>query len=154
MSNESLPSTLKNKAPQRVLICGTFDYLHPGHCFLIREAQKYGTLSVIVAQDGTVERVKGRKPLQNEQKRMKVLRETFPELHVLLGDKENFLTPVLALQPDLLFLGYDQQLPPGIREQDLPCALARLPPFHPEKYKSSLRRCGRTPSSPGPSSGG
>ena len=125
----------------RVLVCGTFDRLHPGHLFFLREALRRGELFVIVARDLTVQRVKGLLPQETEDVRLTKLRKALPHLHPLLGDPEDFLAPVLSIQPDLILLGYDQHLPPGIREADLPCPLERLPAFHPEKYKSSLQRC-------------
>lgn len=128
---------------KRILVCGTFDRLHPGHVFLLREASRRGELFVLVARDATVLHVKGSLPEETEHVRRESLRRAFPRAHVFLGEREDFLTPVRSLHPDLLLLGYDQHLPPGIREADLPCPFERLPAFHPEKYKSSLRRCQR-----------
>lgn len=125
----------------RVLVCGTFDHLHPGHLFFLREALKRGELFVIVARDTTVQRVKGVLPQETEDVRLAKLRKVFPHIHSLLGHPEDFLVPVRSIRPDLILLGYDQHLPPGIHEVDLPYPFERLPAFHPEKYKSSLRRC-------------
>lgn len=125
----------------RVLVCGTFDHLHPGHTFFLQEALKRGELFVIVARDTTVRCVKGVFPQETENMRLDHLRKAFPHSHPLLGNPEDFLAPVRSIQPDLILLGYDQHLPPGVSEADLPCPFERLPAFHPEKYKSSLRRC-------------
>ncbi|MBI2524115.1 adenylyltransferase/cytidyltransferase family protein [Candidatus Peregrinibacteria bacterium] len=125
----------------RVLVCGTFDRLHPGHLFFLREARKRGELFIIIARDATVQRVKGLLPQETEDVRLAKLQKALPHVHPLLGNPDDFLAPVRSVQPDLILLGYDQHLPPGIREVDLPCPFERLPAFHPEKYKSSLRRC-------------
>lgn len=125
----------------RVLVCGTFDCLHPGHIFFLSEALKRGELFVLLARDTTVQHVKGSLPQETEDVRLAKLQKALPQAHLLLGNTEDFLAPVRSLRPDLLLLGYDQRLPPGVREVDLPCPFARLPAFHPEKYKSSLRRC-------------
>lgn len=125
----------------RALTCGTFDCFHPGHTFFLHEALKWGELFVIVARDTTVQRVKGVLPQENENVRLAKLRGAFPHIHFLLGHPEDFLVPVRSVQPDLILFGYDQTLPPGMHEIDLPCPSRRLPAFHPEKYKSSLRRC-------------
>lgn len=125
----------------RVLVCGTFDRLHPGHMFLLREASRRGKLFVLVARDATVRNIKGVMPEETEHVRLENIRKAFPRARALLGSHEDFLAPVCSLRPDLILLGYDQCLPPGIREADLPCPFERLPAFHPEKYKSSLRRC-------------
>jgi len=124
----------------RILVMGTFDDLHPGHLFLLSEASARGDLSVIIGRDANVLKFKGRPPLQKEHDRMKAIQDAFPDAHVMLGDATDFLKPVLAAQPDLILLGYDQKLPPHINDSDLPCPTERLPAFHPEIHKSSLRR--------------
>jgi FAD synthetase len=124
----------------RVLIFGTFDYLHPGHRFVLGEAMKRGETHVVIARDKNVEHIKGKLPKQNEKERLMVLQHTFPDVHARLGDTDDFLSPVRAIKPDLILLGYDQKLPPGLSETDLPCPVERLPSFEPEKWKSSLRK--------------
>lgn len=123
----------------RVLLFGTFDRLHPGHRFLLAKAQKRGTLTVVVARDATVHRLKGKAPAQPEQERLEALRKAMPSARVILGDSQDYLRPVRTIAPDLILLGYDQMLPQGIRLEDLPCPVERLPAFHPELYKSSKR---------------
>lgn len=127
----------------RVLLFGTFDQLHPGHEFVLEEGLKRGELHVVVARDVTVERIKGRKPEQLEEQRRTAIQEKYPQAHVVLGDRENYWRPVCEIAPDLIFLGYDQELPPGVRVEDLPCTVERLPAFEPGKFKSSLLKNGR-----------
>ncbi len=122
----------------RVMVFGTFDLLHPGHLSLLRAAEAQGELTVVVARTSTVHKIKGRDPLQSECKRVKNIEELFPLATVVLGDKVDFLAPVRAHRPELILLGYDQRLPPGIRKEDLPCRIKRAPALSPEKYKSSV----------------
>lgn len=124
----------------RIVVSGTFDDLHPGHQFLLTEASARGELWVIVARDSNVMRIKGRAPLQNEEARKKAIEDAFPAAHVILGDSDDFLKPVRDINPDLLLFGYDQKLPPGIQESDLPWKTERLPSFDPHIHKSSIRR--------------
>jgi len=124
----------------RVLVFGTFDRLHPGHKFLLTEAGKRGDLTVVVARDANVRRIKGRLPTQNESERAEEIRRAFPRAGVILGDSEDYLRPIREQMPDLILLGYDQQLPPGIREEDFSCLTERLPAYKPERFKSSIRR--------------
>ena len=124
----------------KVLIFGTFDHFHPGHHFIVTEAMKRGEMTVIVARDKNVERIKGRRPSQSEDERAGVIRQRFPDATVLLGDPKDFLAPVRSIQPDLILLGYDQQLPPDVTEDDLPCPVERLAAHRPEQFKSSLRK--------------
>ena len=58
----------------KVLAFGTFDIFHPGHEFYLKSAAKHGSLHVVVARDSTVESVKGRKPKNNEDARLAVIR--------------------------------------------------------------------------------
>lgn len=122
-----------------VLVFGTFDRLHPGHQFFLDHAAKSGDLHVVVARDQNVLRIKGHAPDQPEEDRKQAIQKLYPQAQVMLGNPEDFLEPVRSVQPDLILLGYDQKLPPGVSEKDLPCVVERIASFEPEKYKSSLR---------------
>jgi len=125
----------------KVLLFGTFDLLHPGHLFVLSEGKKRGDLHVVVARDTTVERIKKKVPAHSQDQRKAAIEAAFPDAVVVLGDDEgDYLKPVREIGPDLILLGYDQRLPPGVIEADLPCPVERLPGFEPEKYKSSLLR--------------
>ncbi len=132
--------------PMRVLVFGTFDLLHEGHRFLLREAGKRGSVTVIVARDANVQRIKHLEPAQTESERVRAIRIAFPTYDVRLGNPDHFLAPVRELKPDLILLGYDQSLPPGVSEDELRTLTARLErvePHHPHRYKSSLERARR-----------
>jgi len=124
----------------KVLVFGTFDHLHPGHRFLLTEASSRGDLHVVIARDQNVEKIKGHVPDQSEVDRLHVIQQTFPSSHPVLGDPDDFLVPVEMIKPDLIILGYDQKLPPGVLESDLPCPIERVDSFEPERWKSSFRR--------------
>ncbi|MDO8468635.1 MAG: adenylyltransferase/cytidyltransferase family protein [Candidatus Peribacter sp.] len=124
----------------RVLLFGTFDRLHPGHRFILTEAEKRGELTIIIARDTTVRQLKGKLPAQPEEERRSAVSRVVPSARVLLGDSDDYLRPVRENVPDLILLGYDQVLPRGVKPEDLPCPVERLPAFHPELYKSSLQR--------------
>jgi FAD synthetase len=126
---------------KRVMVFGTFDLLHEGHRFVLQEAKKRGSLTVVVARSSNVERIKGRKPEQSDRERVTIVMAAAPEATVILGTENDFLAPVREVQPDLIVLGYDQRLPPGITETDLaPAMIERLPAYRPEEFKSSLLR--------------
>lgn len=124
----------------KVLIFGTFDDLHPGHHAYIRQAMDRGDVTAIVARDANVERIKGRAPLQDEETRRAAIEAAFPGVRAVLGDSDDFLAPVRAANPDLILLGYDQKLPPGMDAGHLRCAIERAEPFEPDIHKSSIRR--------------
>lgn len=125
---------------RHVMVFGTFDLLHDGHRFLIREAQRMGRVTIVVARSTNVKKVKGFDPNEDDAARMMNLRTAFPQADVILGDPANFLTPIQSLKPDLLLLGYDQRLPPGITEVDLGVPFERAKAHKPEMFKSSLMR--------------
>ncbi len=108
---------------RKVLVAGTFDIIHPGHIYLLREAAKHGDLYVIIARDSNVKRIKGRDPIFNEQCRLQLISSIRYVKRAVLGDKEDFLKPVLDIAPDLLVLGPDQ-------------------PFDPEELRKELERRG------------
>lgn len=125
----------------KVLLFGTFDLLHSGHLFVLNEGRKRGDLHVVVARDETVERIKKKRPVHSQDERKAAIEKEYPDAVVMLGsDDGDYLKPVREVTPDLILLGYDQKLPPGIDEADLPCPVERLPGFEPETYKSSLMR--------------
>lgn len=124
----------------RVLVFGTFDHLHPGHRFLLDAASQRGELCIVVARTNSVEHIKGCAPEQSEDQRKAALQEAYPDATVTLGDLDDYLAPVRQWQPDLILLGYDQQMPPGVSEEDLECKVERVEAYEPEKYKSSLMK--------------
>ena len=128
----------------RALTFGTFDDFHPGHQSYLEQAAKLGQLFVIIARDANVTKIKGHAPMQNENERKAAIEHAFPEATVILGNPDDFFVPVRELKPDLIVLGYDQGMPPGISESDFPCPIKRAEPFEPQIHKSSLRRVERS----------
>ena len=124
----------------KVLTFGTFDHFHPGHLAYLNEAAARGDLFVIIARDHHVEEIKAKRPNQPEQERMQAVQKAFPDATVILGDNEDYLEPVRNINPDLIIMGYDQKLPPGICEEDLPCTVEQAAPFSPDIHKSSRIR--------------
>ncbi len=124
----------------KVLLFGTFDHFHPGHQFVLDEAAKRGEVFVVIARDRNVERIKNLTPSHNEELRMQAVQKALPTATVVLGDATDFLAPVRAIQPDLILLGYDQRMPPGVSEDQLGVTIERLPGFEPDRHKSSILR--------------
>ncbi len=123
----------------RIMVFGTFDLLHPGHLFVLSEAGKRGDVTVVVARDANVQRMKSIIPHESERERKANIARAFPRYTVVLGDPKDFFAPIRRYNPQLILLGYDQRLPPGIDLKDLP-PTERLPAFEPKKHKSSLKR--------------
>ena len=93
-----------------VLTGGVFDIVHVGHLATLREAKKLGdVLVVVVARDRTVERMKGRKPINSEENRLEVVSALKPVDIAILGDEEDLYRTVRRVKPDVIALGYDQK---------------------------------------------
>ncbi|MFH1056653.1 MAG: adenylyltransferase/cytidyltransferase family protein [Candidatus Micrarchaeota archaeon] len=92
-----------------VLVCGVFDLLHLGHLWFFRQAKKFGNhLTVLVARDSTVKKVKHRKPFFREKERMELLSSLKIVDEVVLGSRKNLFEGVKKAKPGVLVLGYDQ----------------------------------------------
>lgn len=128
--------------PRRVLCCGTFDYLHPGHLSFLRQAAELGTeLQVVIARDENVKRIKGVLPDHDEDQRREMVAGVEVVDCALLGHPgPDFLRIVEEIDPDVIALGYDQRAPKGLAEAMSHCTITVLKPHFPEKFKSSLYR--------------
>src|SRR3989344_704510 len=93
-----------------VLVFGTFDGLHDGHRFFLREAQRLGNrLIASVATDEVIERVKQRAPTYHLEERLQALEASGLVHLAVAGDKElGNWGAVKAWKPDIVAIGYDQ----------------------------------------------
>lgn len=128
----------------KILAFGTFDLLHPGHKFLLKKAAKLGHLTVVLARDATVKKIKGRPPIWDEKKRRAAV-AALPYVHsarfgYVSRDK---LKVVREENPDVIVLGYDQKwfvdLVKGWAKINKRQVVV-LPAHHPKKFKSSVLR--------------
>jgi len=108
--NGSPSNSPSGRGRGRVLVFGVFDGIHDGHRALFRQARKCGDyLMVAVAQDCTVERLKGHLPQNNLARRIDRLREEGTVDEVVLGDAEIGTYEVIKkCRPSIVALGYDQ----------------------------------------------
>ncbi len=131
--------------PQVTITFWTFDYMHPGHEFYLRQARKYGDyLITIVARDTTVKRIKWTLPDHDEDERMRTLTECDYIDIVELGNATDPYTCLREYTPNVICLWYDQHsFDRGLRDRCdsnwlVNTAIIRIPSFHPEQRKSSL----------------
>jgi len=92
----------------KIMATGTFDILHLGHIYFLKEAKKLGdTLAVIVATDSTVRKLK-HEPVNPEQIRLDLIKELKIVDEAYLGHEEDMYEIVKEVKPDIITLGYDQ----------------------------------------------
>jgi len=92
----------------KVMATGTFDLLHMGHIYYLKEAKKLGdTLSVVVARDSTVRKLK-HEPVNPEEIRLDLIKEVKVVDEAYLGYEDDMYAIVEEIKPDIIALGYDQ----------------------------------------------
>jgi FAD synthetase len=128
------------------LAFGSFDILHPGHISYLKGASKYGKLTVVVARDSSIRKLKGSGALVDEKSRLEIVGSLKFVHRAILGDKirrwNDIYKVVLRLRPDFLVFGYDQKvdmeyLRKFISQHKLGCRIVRLGAYKSTKYKSS-----------------
>lgn len=121
---------------------GTFDGLHPGHMYFLRQLSVLGDkLFVVIARDRNVKRTKGKNPHHNEKDRLKAIGKIKSINRVLIGHATDYYHLITKFQPDIIGLGYDQKADIDDLQKTFPkIKIVRLKAYEPEKYKSSLLR--------------
>jgi len=94
----------------RVMASGVFDLLHSGHLHFLEEARKLGDeLVVVVATDKTV-REKKHEPVTPEDMRLRMVSALKVVDSAVLGHEDDMYRVVEELKPDIIALGFDQDL--------------------------------------------
>lgn len=128
-----------------VLVFGTFDVIHAGHKWFLKEAHKLGDrLVAVVSRDSFVLEQKGALPRENELSRIHALRSRGLVDHAVLADVEIRTYGVIqAMKPDIICLGHDQKalgedLGKWLEKNGGP-SIHILPSWKRHKYSSSYR---------------
>jgi len=107
----------------RGLSGGVFDGIHPGHEFFLREAKKLvDELVVVIAADRTAEKLKGRLPKNSQGQRLEAVNALKLADKVIPGGDSEFGTAIENEKPDVVLLGYDQDI-----ERIIPGFSSRFP---------------------------
>ncbi|OGH58968.1 MAG: hypothetical protein A2725_04455 [Candidatus Magasanikbacteria bacterium RIFCSPHIGHO2_01_FULL_33_34] len=128
---------------KKVLIFGSFDFLHAGHFHFFEFAKSKGdSVIVVIARDNTIVKLKGSKPFHSEQDRKKMLEQIKYIDEVYLGDKKDVYKIIKKINPDMIVLGYDQsafidKLDAYIAENNLITKIIRAKAYKEKVYKSS-----------------
>ena len=110
--------------PRRVVATGTFDILHPGHLYYLKESKKMGDeLWVIVARDANVKHKPC--PIIPEEQRRQIVAALKPVDQAILGDQTDMFRPIKEIQPDVITIGFNQHFDePTLRQQLIERGLA------------------------------
>ncbi len=125
---------------------GTFDIFHDGHKSYLEQAKKMGDfLIVVVARDETVLRIKSQWTQNSEEERLEVVEKNGLADEVILGSLEDKYAALEKYRPDVIALGYDQEvalpeLTEKLKNLKLQAEIVRMQGHNPEKFKSSKLR--------------
>jgi FAD synthetase len=127
-----------------VMAFGSFDVFHKGHEHYLKEAKSLGDfLTVVVSRDVNFEKLKGKKPKNDEEKRLKIISENDYVDEAVLGYPDDLFEIIIDEEPNIVCLGYDQwvkeaELKKILEERGLfGVKIVRAKPYQPKKYKSS-----------------
>ncbi len=118
----------------KVMATGTFDLLHLGHIYYLKEAKKIGDkLAVVVATDSTVRKLK-HEPVNSEEIRLGLIKELKIVDEAYLGHEDDMYEIVKEIKPDIIALGFDQihdekKITDELKKRNLSAKVVRLPEF-------------------------
>ncbi|MHA1311338.1 MAG: adenylyltransferase/cytidyltransferase family protein [Candidatus Helarchaeota archaeon] len=134
---------------KKVMAFGTFDILHLGHVKLLTNAKKVGgknaKLIVIVARDQNVIKEKNRKPVFPESQRLEMIKALKVVDEAYLGNLgEDKLKIIEKIRPDIIVLGYDQNIKENeiyqeLKKRGLTPKIKRLEKYGNESFNSSSK---------------
>lgn len=133
---------IAHKHKQRVLVFGTFDILHPGHLWLFQQAKKHGDeLIVVITRDSRAQKEK-KKPAFKEKERLALVQSIALVDKAVLGDAGGKWEVLSQLQPDVICLGYDQNIThPAVQKQLNTLVkkpkIVKLKAHHPKRFTSN-----------------
>lgn len=130
---------------KKVLAFGTFDILHEGHIYFLKNAKAFGDLTVVISRDKTVKEIKNKLPVNDEKKRLNNVKKLNIANNVILGYIKNKYKVIQKIKPDIICLGYDQKhfvggLEKELKRLKLKTKVIRLKPYKPKTHKSSRLR--------------
>jgi FAD synthetase len=141
------------KTPKKkVMVFGVFDLLHLGHVDFFKQAKKLGDFLIVsVARDVNVMKVKSQKPMHDERRRKLNIGKVPYVDRIVLGGKKDPWPHIVREKPDVIALGYDQQIyvadnnsignfKEELEKHGLKTRVVRLKPHWPQVYKSRLLR--------------
>lgn len=111
MSKKTVEKRILQKRT-KIMVFGTFDGLHEGHLNFFQQARKLAQkpfLTISVARDRNVLKIKGKIPFRSEKKRMILVKKCGLADKVVLAGLKNHISHIVKEKPAIIALGYDQK---------------------------------------------
>jgi len=137
---------LKSSKKKIVLAGGVFDIIHPGHIHTLNAAKTLGdVLVVVIATDKTVQKMKKRNPLHNQELRCELVRCLSMVDNAVIGHEDDIFKTVKEIGPDIIALGYDQIhqekfIDEGCKRMNINVEIIRLGSPIPELSSSEIEK--------------
>ena len=134
------------KKPTKILVFGSFDLIHKGHEFFLKQAKKLGDeLNVVVARDSTIKFFKKSSPLYKEKERLKHIKQLKYVDKAVLGSKGKDKHKIIQkIMPDIIAFGYDQNsfnknIKKELAQKGLDkIKIKKIRSYKPKEFKSSI----------------
>jgi FAD synthetase len=129
-----------------VITFWAFDIVHDGHRYYLKEAKKYwDRLVTIVARDTTIEKVKWKKPINWQEKRIIDIKNLWISDIVELWHEVDMMHAIKKYKPDVVAVWYDQnsfiyELSDYLNKNKLKTSVITIDGHKIETYKSSKLR--------------
>jgi len=94
----------------KVLAGGCFNKIHLGHIYFLNKAKALGYLVVVLTNDKNNKKPYA-VPAKERKKQLAALKIADK---IIIGHPTNYMKTVKKVNPDIIALGYDQELPKGI----------------------------------------
>ncbi len=124
---------------------GTFDLLHMGHIYYLKEAKKLGDkLVTVIARDSTVRKLK-HEPVTPEDMRLNIIKELRMVDEAVLGHEDDMYATVEDIKPDIIALGFDQihdekKIKQELKKRNINVKVSRLPKYSGMEDLNGTRR--------------
>ncbi|MFA5791456.1 MAG: adenylyltransferase/cytidyltransferase family protein [Candidatus Paceibacterota bacterium] len=136
----------KKAVEKKIMVFGTFDGLHKGHLDFFKQAKRLAEKSFLVvsiARDKNVFKIKGKYPINNEIKRMILVKKCKLVDKVVLSGIKNHLPHIIKESSDIIALGYDQKayvknLKKDLKNKGKIVKIVRLKSYKEKIYKNYL----------------
>ncbi len=130
----------------KIMVFGTFDGLHEGHVNFFMQAKKLSPnpfLTVSIARDKNVLKIKKKLPFLNEKKRKNLVGSCVLVNKVVFGGVNDYLAHIKKENPNIIALGYDQRayvenLKQDLKKNNLKITVKKLKPYKQHIYKNHL----------------
>ena len=96
---------------KKILVGGSFNSIHPGHIYFLKEAKKLGDKLIVVLTNDKNNKKPYAIPAKERKRLLKFLNIADK---IFIGGSKDKIKIVKKVKPDIIALGYDQKLPDGL----------------------------------------